>query len=386
MKRKQSIPSGFEDILGGIYSNAEQGGGVTDIDSLTENDPTPPIPPVDNDKNTKEPPVKTEDGKNTDDDPNAKDDDSPIPTNIVDPEPTVNPPVTDTPKDGDPSEEDLIEAQQIGLLFDAVGQSLGWNMADIKEEDRPLTVEDLTQYLSDVVKENSVPQYADDRIQRLDEYVKNGGKFEDFYSRQQETLTLDNIDLEDETNQKAVIRDLMKRSGYSDEQINRKISRYEDSDMLYEESEDALDRLKQIRQKEIEDQAAAQQEAARIQEEQSKLFFDTVSNDINTLTDIRGIAIPKEDRKALFDYIFKVDSEGKSQYAKDFEKNLSKNLIESAYFTMKADALISNAEKKGESSAAEKLRKMLRHTSKNHTTFNADEKQKSVTDLLAGSF
>ena len=386
MKRKQSIPSGFEDILGGIYSNAEQGEGITDIDSLTENDPTPPIPPVDNDKNTKEPPVKTEDGKNTDDDPNAKDDDSPIPTNIVDPEPTVNPPVTDTPKDGDPSEEDLIEAQQIGLLFDAVGQSLGWNMADIKEEDRPLTVEDLTQYLSDVVKENSVPQYADDRIQRLDEYVKNGGKFEDFYSRQQETLTLDNIDLEDETNQKAVIRDLMKRSGYSDEQINRKISRYEDSDMLYEESEDALDRLKQIRQKEIEDQAAAQQEAARIQEEQSKLFFDTVSNDINALTDIRGIAIPKEDRKALFDYIFKVDSEGKSQYAKDFEKNLSKNLIESAYFTMKADALISNAEKKGESSAAEKLRKMLRHTSKNHTTFNADEKQKSVTDLLAGSF
>ena len=386
MKRKQSIPSGFEDILGGIYSNAEQGEGITDIDSLTENDPTPPIPPVDNDKNTKEPPVETEDGKNTDDDPNAKDDDSPIPTNIVDPEPTVNPPVTDTPKDGDPSEEDLIEAQQIGLLFDAVGQSLGWNMADIKEEDRPLTVEDLTQYLSDVVKENSVPQYADDRIQRLDEYVKNGGKFEDFYSRQQETLTLDNIDLEEETNQKAVIRDLMKRSGYSDEQINRKISRYEDSDMLYEESEDALDRLKQIRQKEIEDQAAAQQEAARIQEEQSKLFFDTVSNDINALTDIRGIAIPKEDRKALFDYIFKVDSEGKSQYAKDFEKNLSKNLIESAYFTMKADALISNAEKKGESSAAEKLRKMLRHTSKNHTTFNADEKQKSVTDLLAGSF
>ena len=82
MKRKQSIPSGFEDILGGIYSNAEQGGGVTDIDSLTETDPIPPTPPVDNDKNTKEPPVETEDGKNTDDDPNAKDDDSPIPTNI----------------------------------------------------------------------------------------------------------------------------------------------------------------------------------------------------------------------------------------------------------------------------------------------------------------
>lgn len=388
MKKKQSIPSGFEDVLGSIYSNAEEGEGITNIDDAILDEPTPPEPPVDDDKDKKEPPVKTEDGKdnNTDDDPNAKDDDSPIPNNINDPNPNVIDNHDDDNDNHDPSEEDVIEAQQVGLLFDAIGQSLGWNMADIKEEDRPLTVDALTQYFSEVVKQNSAPQYADDRIQRLDEYVKNGGKFEDFYARQQETLTLDSIDLEDETNQKAVIRDLMKRNGYNDEQINKKISRYEESDMLYEESEDALDRLKQIRQKEVEDEAKAQEEAARQQKEQSKAFFDAVSNDINSLSDIRGIAIPKEDRKALFDYIFKVDADGKSQYAKDFEKNLSKNLIESAYFTMKADALISTAEKKGESSAAEKLRKMLRHSSKNHTTFNADDKQKSVTDLLAGSF
>jgi len=123
-----------------------------------------------------------------------------------------------------------------------------------------------------------------------------------------------------------------------------------------------------------------------MQEEQSKAFFDSVTKDINSLTNIRGIAIPKEDRKALFDYIFKVDQNGMSQYQKDFNENLSKNLIESAYFTMKADALISGAERKGESSAADKLRKMLRHTTKNHTTYNADDKQKSVTDLLAGAF
>jgi hypothetical protein len=53
---------------------------------------------------------------------------------------------------------------------------------------------------------------------------------------------------------------------------------------------------------------------------------------------------------------------------------------------MKADDLINKAEKKGESSAAEKLRKIMRHSTKNHTTYNADNKQKSVTDLLAGAF
>ena len=117
-------------------------------------------------------------------------------------------------------------------------------MADIDEEDRPLTVDALTKYLADTVRQNSKPEYADDRIQQLDEFVRNGGKFEDFYQRQSDSLQLDDIDMEDEVNQKAVIRELLKHSNYSDEQINKKIARYEDNDMLYEESEDALDRLK----------------------------------------------------------------------------------------------------------------------------------------------
>ena len=386
-KKKNTIPSGFEDILGNIYSNAEQGEGTTDMDTLME----PNVPLVEDDKDDDVPPVNNnpEDGDNQDqiDDPNAHEDNSPEPpANQVPPVTTPEPPVDNQDDDTDPTEADVIEAQQVGLFFDALGNSLGWNMDEIDEKDRPLTVDQLTEYMKDVVAENSVPQYADERIQALDEYVKNGGKFEDFYARQQEALTLDNIDLEDENNQKAVVRELMKRSGYTDEQINKKISRYEDSDMLYEESEDALDRLKQLRQAEVEEATRQQEEMAKQQEEQSRQFFNTVTNDINSLTNIRGIAIPKEDRKALFDYIFKVDQNGQSQYTKDFNKNLSKNLIESAYFTMKADALISSAKNTGETSAAEKLRKMLRHSAKNHSTYNADDKTKSVTDIVSGMF
>lgn len=381
-KKKSTIPSGFEDVLGNIYSNAEQGEGVTNIDDVL-----PPDTPLD-DEDKKEPPVNTEDGKKTDDtpDPAAKEDDSEIPEDVLNNNQDTITTEDDDDNDDDISEEAVIEAQQVGLLFDAIGQSLGWNMNDIDEKDRPLTVDDLTHYFAETVKQNSVPEYADDRIQRLDEYVKNGGRFEDFYEIQKEALSLDNIDMEDEVNQKAVIRELLKHSNYSDEQINKKISRYEDADMLYEESEDALDRLKNIRQAELEEATRRQQEIVRQQEEQSKAFFTSVTKDIDELTDIRGIAVSKEDRKALFDYIFKVDNTGLSQYQKDFNSNLSKNLIESAYFTMKADDLINKAEKKGESSAAEKLRKIMRHSTKNHTTYNADNKQKSVTDLLAGAF
>lgn len=308
-KKKNTIPSGFEDILGNIYSNAEEGEGITDMETLME--PNVPLVEDDDDKNV--PPVNNpEDGDKQDpnnSDPNAHEDNSPEPPVNNNPEPPVDnqPPVDNLEDEHEPTDADVIEAEQVGLFFDALGASLGWNMDEIDENDRPLTVDQLTEYMKDVVNQNSVPQYADERIQALDEYVKNGGKFEDFYHRQQEALTLDGINLEDENNQKAVVRELMQRSGYTDEQINKKISRYEESDMLYEESEDALDRLKQLRQQEVEAAQRQQEEFAKQQEEESKQFFATVTKDINELTNIRGIAIPKEDRKALFDYIFKVD-------------------------------------------------------------------------------
>lgn len=383
-KKKNTIPSEFEDVLGSIYSNAEGAEETTDMDTLME----PNVPLVDEDDD-KVPPVNNpEDGEPADQngDPNAHEDTTlePPANNQEPPKQEPEPPVDNS--NDDPTAEQVAEAQQVGLLFEAIGNSLGWNLDEIDEKDKPLTVDDLTKYFADVVKENSVPEYADDRIQALDEYVKNGGKFEDFYARQQQAITLDNIDLEDENNQKAVVREFMQRAGYTDEQINKKITRYEDSDVLYDEAEDALGRLKEIRQQEVEQARQVQEEEARQQEENAKNFFNEVSEGIKNLDNIRGIAIPKEDRKALFDYIFKVDQSGQSQYTKDFNKNLSRNLIESAYFTMNADKFISTAKRDGESSAADKLRKLMRHQSKNHSTFNADEKQKSVTDLVNGMF
>ena len=362
-KKKNTIPSDFENLLGNIYSDTVEQNQVTNIDTMDQFNE-----PLDDDDDKKEPPVKEpEDGEKVDDSvPPVKntEDDSDIPQDVLD---RMNGKTTEKDTNTEEHDEqeltdaDVIEAQQVSLLFDAVGESLGWNIADIDEEHRPLTVDDLTKFWAETIRQNSVPEYADDRIQALDEYVKNGGNFEDFYAIQKQGLDLESVDLEDENNQKAVVKELLKYDGYSDDQINKRLSRYEDNDMLYEESEDALDRLKSIKKREAEEAARQQEELARQQYEQSKAFFEDVTKQIGSLTNIRGIAIPKEDRKALYDYIFKVDQNGVSQYQKDFNENLSKNLIESAYFTMKADALISSATKTGESSAAEKLRKMLRH-------------------------
>lgn len=290
----------------------------------------------------------------------------------------------DDHKGDEPDGDDVAEATQVGALFDAMAESLGWDINDIKDNERPVTVDELVQYMHDTVEQNSTPQYADERIQQLDEYVKNGGRFEDFYSVQQKELELDTVDIEDEADQKAIIREYLHASGYSDTEVNRKIERYEDADLLQDEAEDALGKLKSYREAQAQ-QMAQQQEQLRVQqEEQSRAFYEDVTNKIKGLTQIRGIQVPKEDRAALYNYIFRTDANGQSQYAKDFNKNMVKNLIESAYLTMKGDALISTAKRSGETSAAQRLRQLMRNSSKNHTSYSPEEKQKSLLDLASG--
>lgn len=393
-ENKDNKPSALDTMLDSIYGNGGEASETTDVTNMGRQDSVVEV----DDDNNKTPDNQTGDSEDVKDgdDLTVGNDKTEIPEHILnnskeEKETDDNQDNGNTANDNDSSDtelsaEDVTEAQQVSALFDAVGESLGWNMADFKDEEKPVTVEEFTNYLGKVVEHNSVPQYADDRIAQLDEYVKNGGKFEDFYQKQQETLSFDNLDLENEDNQKSVIRELLKHNGYSDEQINNKISRYEDADMLYDESNDALDRLKVIRQQEIEESQKQQEEYARQQEEQNRQFFQSVQSDINNLSTIRGISIPKEDRAALYEYIFKVDQDGVSQYQKDFNKNLSKNLIESAYFTMKGDSLVSGAKRDGETSAAEKLRKIMRHTAKNHSTYNSRQKQKSAAELVSGLF
>lgn len=362
-KKTEQTPSVLDNVLssfsaienGEQVSNMDIMGNGVDIKKLAEED-------VDDDNDKDEPDDISEenDKDELDTSDNIHDDDSEIPDdvkkrmNIK----TTNTDVTED-QDDDISEQEIQEAQQVTAFFDAIAEQFG---IDVDDDNKPVTVEEFTEYIDNMVNERSVPQYADDRVKDLDAYIKNGGKFEDFYALQQQSVNYDNIDIEDEVDQKAVIREFYKATtSMSDEKIARRIERLEDADMLEEEAEDALDNLKQIREEQIE-QVKKQQELYRAQqEEQQRAFFEEMSTKINNLKTINGISVAKEDRKVLFDYIFKPDRDGKTQYQKDFEKNVSKNLIESAYYMMKGDELVSRAKQTGESSAANRLRNILRH-------------------------
>ena len=394
MARRKKNPLGdFEDALNSLgFSGSEGNASVTDIDNQDTatqiiDDPDDDIKNLDNPDDNK----PTEDNKNVD--PNAKEDNSEIPDNILNNTSDNNKQdseqdqqntdlnQTDDQNQDENTEDDPGEAEQIGAFFDAFAEANGWS---VDEDERPKNVEELVDYIKNVVETNSVPEYADERIEQLDQYVKNGGKFEDFYQTQQRTMSYDNIDIEDESNQKQVVRDYYKLQGMSDEQINRKIERYEDADMLEDEATDAVNYLKAYEEQKAQYMAQQQEAQRQAQEQQAIQFAQDLTNGINNLTNIRGISIPKEDKKALYDYITKTDADGLTAYQKEFNGNLVNNLIESAYFTMKGDALLGEANRNGQTSAANKLRNMLRHQTKNHSSYNVGtEKQPQIWDVAS---
>ena len=389
MAKKKTSTTAFDNAFDSLgLNNAEQGESIVNLDDdifdqddithvqggddIIDNPGGEDNPPVDNNTNNTD--IDSNQTTNVD---NSQQND----TQVDDTQNNVN---TDDIDDNDDVDDDNAglqnEQNNVGLFFDAFAEQLGW---DVDEDEKPKSIEDLIGYIEDVVEENSKPQYADDRIAQLDEYVKNGGNFEDFYNRMSQSIEYDNLDIENEDNQKLAVRDYLRLSGYNDEQISKKIERYEDADMLADEAEDALERLKLYQKQQVEQQQQMQEQMRIQQQEQAQQFVTSLNDTIGNLKSIRGVAIPKEDRKLLFDYITKVDANGLTQYQKDFNKNMVNNLIESAYFTMKGDSLIGEATRNGQTTAAKKLRQMLRHTTKNHSTYNIDDKQRSVADIAS---
>lgn len=373
MRKKKESPSVLDmlDDLG--LDNVERGEDAVDLsnDIIQEED-------ADVDKiDEKEEPAN-----------NAEEEEEEIPKEILD---KMNKESSQDSNEGLDSEDGLDseevteeEVQGVGMFFDAFAEALNW---DVEEEDKPKSINDLIDYIGDMVEQNSTPQYADDRVAQLDQYIKNGGRFEDFYNGMSQRVSYDSMDMEDESNQKAVVRDYMKLQGFNDEQINRRIERFEDADMLEDEANDAVVMLKSIQEQQLQ-QAAEEQERMRVaQEERARQFMTDLNSSIASLNNIRGIAVPKEDRKKLLDYITRTDADGLTQYQKDFNQNMVNNLIESAYFTMKGDSLLGEARRNGQTSASSKLRTMLKHQTKSGSSIGVqDEKQASALDLASKFF
>lgn len=322
------------------------------------------------DKDAKQDKKEDKDNKQDPDDDSSKDDKDNKNDKVDD----------DTVIDTDNQADDDTEDNAVATFFEALLDKMGWELDE--DEEIPQTPEELVEYFQEVIEENSVPQYASEEVEALDKFVKNGGNLKDYFQIDGE-LDLEDFEIEDnEVNQKLVIKEFLKEKGFSSKQIDKKLTKYEDAGLLEDEATDALEALRDIREQKKQQLLEEQEKSASELKKRQQEYFNSVVTEIKGMDNIRGIKIPQKDKQALLEYIFKPTADGKTQYQKDYSKSV-KNLLESAYFTMKGDTLLKAAKSEGSTVAINKFKNSLSKTGVSRKTRRQDN---TSTESMWDSF
>ena len=322
------------------------------------------------DKDAKQDKKEDKDNKQDPDDDSSKDDKDNKNDKVDD----------DTVIDTDNQIDDDTEDNVVATFFEALSDKMGWELDE--DEEIPQTPEELVEYFQEVIEENSVPQYASEEVEALDKFVKNGGNLKDYFQIDGE-LDLEDFEIEDnEVNQKLVIKEFLKEKGFSSKQIDKKLTKYEDAGLLEDEATDALEALRDIREQKKQQLLEQQEKSANELKKHQQEYFNSVVTEIKGMDNIRGIKIPQKDKQALLEYIFKPTADGKTQYQKDYSKSV-KNLLESAYFTMKGDTLLKAAKSEGSTAAINKFKNSLSKTGVSRKTRRQDN---TSTESMWDSF
>lgn len=322
------------------------------------------------DKDAKQDKKEDKDNKQDPDDDSSKDDKDNKNDKVDD----------DTVIDTDNQADDDTEDNAVATFFEALSDKMGWELDE--DEEIPQTPEELVEYFQEVIEENSVPQYASKEVEALDKFVKNGGNLKDYFQIDGE-LDLEDFEIEDnEVNQKLVIKEFLKEKGFSSKQIDKKLTKYEDAGLLEDEATDALEALRDIREQKKQQLLEEQEKSANELKKRQQEYFNSVVTEIKGMDNIRGIKIPQKDKQALLEYIFKPTADGKTQYQKDYSKSV-KNLLESAYFTMKGDTLLKAAKSEGSTAAINKFKNSLSKTGVSRKTRRQDN---TSTESMWDSF
>jgi hypothetical protein len=201
-------------------------------------------------------------------------------------------------------------------------------LIDYKDDD----FEDSEEWLLNKVQETidtKVQDYKDSMPEEIKYLLENheaGVNMYDLLQSDSKQKTYDSIDKEklvdNKSIQKRLVRDLLLLNGFSDTQVDKKLSRYEDAGVLLEEAEEALSTLqatqKQHKQQMIERQKQEKEE--RVQAH--KNWLSDLKQHISKKEEILpGFKLNPKDKDILYSGITKLDRNGKNEIMRMREKD-----------------------------------------------------------------
>lgn len=214
-------------------------------------------------------------------------------------------------EDEEESEEDTeTQSQSISTLTFLKDRGIVEYELEEGEELTDEKAEELIEDKFDEAVDNAIKETFDslpEVVKQLNKFAINGGDVNEFFSKLLQTNTSSSIkpdiDLENESNQELVVREMLKAEGNDTEEIEAQISYYKDSGKLKVFSEKKLQKWNINRNKAIAD-LAKQKEDARKQEQidirESKRETSTF---LSKNEEIQGLKFTKDDKKNLPTYI-----------------------------------------------------------------------------------
>jgi hypothetical protein len=397
MAQKVSKPLGGFDVLADFIVGKDMtkfndngqpsdrdGGGFRDIDPDDLNKILSGDPDPDKDKNVTEPPIVPTEPKIPVEP--VKEPKAPKATPV---EPVVAP-VVPSAEPIVPSVEDKEYESEISSFF--ASQLADKLKLEVDKEDLKFdTVDEVLDFMSEIVTENSKPVYSSPEVEEYDEFVKNGGNLRDFYKEVYSgKLDPASVDLEKEYDQRAVVRENLLNQGYKEDKIKKMISRYEEAETLKEEAEDALDLVREYNQKKAESLLVQQKNEAMQARKQQQKFFDDVNNTIKSISDIKGFPITEKEKRELLQYAFAPEEDGLSKYQKEYRSDVM-NILESAWLAKNRNKNLAittadDASKKGNSDAYKTLRDKLKAKGSKQPVVEDNQKSNKLGSNSLGNF
>lgn len=169
-------------------------------------------------------------------------------------------------------------------------------------------------------------EMAQAQIEKFFEKFPDVGEFADFVlkggdpAKYKEQLTkaasIEDYNLEEESDQKAVIKDLLAEQGLSKEKIEAKLKRYEVAGVLEEEAIEAKEALLELHKNKKENLLKEQIEQERLQAEKVKQDWERVTEKIDKSSTLKNITISEKDKEKLKEFISVPDQNGETERIK----------------------------------------------------------------------
>jgi len=286
--------------------------------------------------------------------------------------------------EGEVTEEEIEssedEVSQLGVIANFLKEE---GIVDYDEEEYEDSEEGFQKVIQNEIKKG-IEKYKNDLdplAQEFIEYVDKGGDPQKFVKATSD-VDFSKIDTKmidgKENLQKQLVAELMRREGFSQDEILSDVQDFVDGGLIGKRANRALSKLKQMQTNDRKTLLKDQETAANNKEAEHKTFLSSLKEDIEAREEIAGFNVGKK-KKDFYDYITKPDRKtGKTRLVMDSEADSDSQLKMAWLYYNKFD--FTKIEKKARTKATSSLKANLERASNISTKKMKSKTRTKATD------